>query len=238
MTDFQPKEETKLKLLAVLKEADKPLKIVEWAQQAGVNRKTIDRYLPLIKQEGWLNEKFGPSRSILYSVKTTKYVPPVGAIEAGVRGSKPDTLKMPKGDAVDLLYRIMMDNTEQPKISGSMLMYPLLVKASVILHLEVARALSGEMVVKANLEEARELITKKKAALENMLKFVNTLLSTPELWDVRSVHKFLAGDKPYDQIQLAMWTRDADDNADALLEVLQRVQDGSLFELLANQTEE
>lgn len=227
MTDFQPKEETKLKLLAVLKEADKPLKIIDWAHQAGVNRKTVDRYLPLIKEEGWLNEKFGPNRSILYSVKSTKYVPPVGAIEEAY--VKPDTLIMNKHEAADILFKLMMSFTEQPNVSGSMLMYPNLIKASVLLHLEVARALSGEMVHEANLKKARQLITERRDAVEKLLTVTNTLLATPELWDVRSVHKFLAGDKPYDQIQLAMWTRDADDNADALLDVLRSVQDGSLW---------
>lgn len=233
--DFKPKEETKLKLLAHLKEIDKPVTITHWAKQAGVNKVTVYRYVEVLKTEGWLNVKPGPGRSMLYSVKTTKYVPPVGAIEEAY--VKPETLKINKHEAADMLYGLMMHFTERPGISGSMLMYPNLIKASVILHLEVARALSGEMVLKAKLDEARELIESRKAALEKMFSLVNTLLSIPELWDPRALHKFLAGDRPYDQIQLAMWTRDADDNADALLDVLQRVQDGSLFELLADLSE-
>lgn len=234
-TDFNPKEQTKLKLLAVLKELDKPVTIIHWAKQAGVNKVTVYRYVEVLKADGWLNVKPGPGRSMLYSVKSTKYVPPVGAIEEAY--VKPETLKMPKHEAADTLFKLMMSFTEKPSISGSMLMYPNLIKASVLLHLEVARALSGEMVHEANLKKARQLITERRDAVEKLLTVTNTLLATPELWDVRSVHKFLAGDRPYDQIQLAMWTRDADDNADALLDVLQGVIDGSLFELLANQTE-
>lgn len=236
MADFKGNEETKLKLLAALKEADKYLTTTEWAGKAGVDKATVYRYLPMLMFEKWLNSKPGPGRTVLYSVKTTKYVPPVGAIEEAY--VKPDTLMMNKHEAADMLYQMLMQFTESPKISSSMQVFPLIAKASVILHLEVARALSGEMVNKAYLEEAREIIASKKPMIEKLLRFMNTLLATPELWDVRSVHKFLAGDRPYDQIQLAMWTRDADDNADALLDVLRRVQDGSLWALLANQTEE
>lgn len=223
---FNPKEETKLKLLAALKDSDKALSPTDWAKKAGVNKVTIYRYIDLIKSEGWLKEKPGPGRSMLYSIKPNRTVLPVDKITA----TKSSDLKISKKDLPPFLFYMLGVAAEKPQATKTMHVSPLLFKIVANLYKQISYAMSGEMANKEVLDQCYDKTYEIKQQLEATLKTVNGMLLTPELWDPRLVNGFLAGN--FDVQQVAQWATDAEANADTMIDLLRSVQDESLWALL------
>lgn len=217
------KEETKLKLLAHLKEAGKSITTLEWAKLAGVNRATVYRYMPAMQSEGWLKETPGPGRSILYAIKANKSVLPVDQIPENL--GKPAELKLEKGELKTLLPNLLQSGYERPFITASTFSPQVLIKTVAMLYGELGRAKSGEIPSKEALNERRIELSRAQKVTEKFLAILNTMLMTPELWDPRTLAGYLALNA--DSIQLGQWAEDVDNNADLVISVLQALAQGN-----------
>jgi len=213
------KESTKLKLIAALKDAGKPQSPDNWAKAAGVGRATIFRYLPFIKEEGWLKETMGPRRSVLYSVKANRAVLPVGQIPEDAKAS---ALRVDKKLMPEILFGALTAVNNELPVTGSMLKMTNYFRVVAGLYIEVSRAQSGEMVDKEKLAQYRSAINDLRQQFEKTLSVLNTMLVTPELWDYRTLSGYLSG--TFDVQQLAQWTEAANDNIDLVQHILKSLQ--------------